>query len=69
LRGPAAHEEAPDTAPFLLLKSSGRVSIVKNLFTDNGNMIQTSSQFAHLPARGSRGLSLLSALLLLPLGG
>jgi hypothetical protein len=32
-------------------------------------MIHYSSQFDHLPARGSRGLSLLSALLLLPLGG
>jgi hypothetical protein len=32
-------------------------------------MIHYSSQFDHLPARGSRGLSLLSARLLLPLGG
>jgi hypothetical protein len=32
-------------------------------------MIQFSSQIDHLPARDSRGLSLLSALLLLPLGG
>jgi len=37
--------------------------------SDKDIMIHCSSQFAHLPARDSRGLSLLPALLLLPLGG
>jgi hypothetical protein len=64
-----SHEKAPATAPFLLLKIPGTRTIVESQLSDNEVMIQFSSQIDHLPARDSRGLSLLSALLLLPLGG
>jgi hypothetical protein len=52
-----------------LLKFYLRGTIVIQTVSDNGIMNYYSSQFALLPARGSRGLSLLSALLLLPLRG
>jgi hypothetical protein len=56
-------------ALFLLLKIPGRQIIVEDQLSDIDVMIHHSSIFDHLPARGSRGLSLLSALLLLPPGG
>jgi len=51
------------------LKICGRRTIVEVHVSDNVFMNHHSSAFAHLPVRGSRGLALLSALLLLPLGG
>jgi hypothetical protein len=56
-------------APFSWLKIQLRHTIVNARFDDTEFMKHHSSQFALLPARGSRGLSLLSALLLLPLRG
>jgi predicted transcriptional regulator len=54
---------------FFLLKIPRAGTIVERQSSDNLVMIQFSGQFDHLPVPGSRGLSLLSALLLLPLGG
>jgi hypothetical protein len=54
---------------FLLLKIPMGRTIVRDQLSDNQIMTPFNRQFEQLPAWDSRGLVLLSALLLLPLRG
>ena len=54
---------------MLELKSASTQTIVAVITTDSQSMNQFSDNISISAARGSRRLSLLSALLLLPLGG